>query len=314
MKVAKLNNINLLIESTCNQVNQNGGYTGFTPLNFVRYCRNLAEEIGFNSEKLTLGGDHLGPSVWQKANSKEAMIQAKQLVKQYALAGYEKFHLDASMPCADDETPFSEEIVSNRQADLCKVIESCYCSAHKVSSMPFYVLGTEVPIPGGATLSNESTQVSSVKDTERNIELTRKSFKICGLEKAWERTIAFVVQPGVEFGDNWINKYDHCKANNLSRLIENYENLVYEAHSTDYQNRFSLREMVIDHFSILKVGPSLTFALREGIFALAYIEEEIASTAKFEKSNFFEVYESVLLQKPEYWKNHYLGTKEDQRF
>ncbi len=308
---AKRSGITLLIESTCNQVNQYGGYTGLKPADFSKFCKDLASEIGLPPEKLILGGDHLGPSVWQKLNSQEAMKQAKLLVEQYANAGFEKIHLDASMPCADDEKPLPQEIIANRQAELCRVIESC---SSKNQSQPYYVVGTEVPTPGGRLPEEDGIHVSSIVDTEKNIDLVKKSFFNQGLKKAWERTIAFVVQPGVEFADDVINEYDRPKAKTLSKLIENYENLVFEAHSTDFQSRKSLRELVADHFSILKVGPSLTYAMREGIFGLAYIEEEMAKLRKFDKSNFFKVYESVLLENPEYWESHYLGNKEEQQF
>ncbi len=55
----------VLVESTCNQVNQFGGYTGMNPAAFVAYIHNLAAENGFPIGKLILGGDHLGPNVWQ---------------------------------------------------------------------------------------------------------------------------------------------------------------------------------------------------------------------------------------------------------
>jgi len=45
----------VLIESTCNQVNQFGGYTGMTPAVFVANLRNLAKQIGFSTEHIDWG-------------------------------------------------------------------------------------------------------------------------------------------------------------------------------------------------------------------------------------------------------------------
>lgn len=59
--------------------------------------------------------------------------------------------------------------------------------------------------------------------------------------------------------------------------------MVYEAHSTDYQTRTAYWELVRDHFAILKVGPALTFALREAIFALAQIEQELIAPRKSQR-------------------------------
>ena len=55
----------LLIEATSNQVNQFGGYTGMTPPQFVEYVFGIAQECGFSRSRILLGGDHLGPHVWQ---------------------------------------------------------------------------------------------------------------------------------------------------------------------------------------------------------------------------------------------------------
>ena len=51
--------------------------------------------------------------------------------------------------------------------------------------------------------------------------------------------------------------------------------MVFEAHSTDYQTDAALAALVADGWGVLKVGPGLTFALREALFALAAIEDEL---------------------------------------
>ena len=56
----------VLIEATANQVNQYGGYTGMKPADFSRMVRRMVAEHGLPADRLILGGDHLGPLVWQK--------------------------------------------------------------------------------------------------------------------------------------------------------------------------------------------------------------------------------------------------------
>lgn len=90
------------------------------------------------------------------------------------------------------------------------------------------------------------------------------------------RVIAIVVQPGVEFDHTQIIHYQPQAAQALSAWIKETP-MVYEAHSTDYQTRQAYRALVRDHYAILKVGPALTFALREAIFALAQMENELIS-------------------------------------
>ncbi|EEZ2416716.1 hypothetical protein E9C78_001970 [Escherichia coli] len=114
--------------------------------------------------------------------------------------------------------------------------------------------------------------------------------------------IAIVVQPGVEFDHSNIIHYQPQEAQPLAQWIENTR-MVYEAHSTDYQTRTAYWELVRDHFAILKVGPALTFALREAIFALAQIEQELIAPEN--RSGCLAVIEEVMLDEPQYWKKYY---------
>src|SRR3984893_3452999 len=131
------------IESTCNQVNQFGGYTGWTPSQFENYVRSIAKRIGFPAERILLGGDHLGPYPWRNQPSSAALEQASELVRASILAGYAKIHLDASMSCADDKV-LTDELVAERAAALCQVAEESYTQLPKGSPAPLYIIGTEV--------------------------------------------------------------------------------------------------------------------------------------------------------------------------
>lgn len=293
----------VLIESTCNQVNQFGGYTGLTPADFVRYVGEIADRVGFPRQNLLLGGDHLGPLVWANQPASVAMDKAKTLVRDYVQAGFTKIHIDCSMPCADDQD-FPVELVAQRAAELVQVAES-------VAAPIRYIIGTEVPPAGGAKAGENHLTVTSPADAARTIDLTHRAFAALGLDSAWERVIALVVQPGVEFGDETVHEYERPAAAGLARFIETVPGLVYEAHSTDYQTRAALRALVEDHFAILKVGPWLTFALREAVFALAEMEEALAPD---ETSHIREVLEAEMLQNPASWQKHYGGSPQRQKF
>jgi len=115
------------------------------------------------------------------------------------------------------------------------------------------------------------------------------------------------VQPGVEFGDDFVLPYQPEKATELSRFIEGYP-LVYEAHSTDYQTREALSNLVRDHFAILKVGPGLTFAFREAVFLLAHIENELMPAQT--RSNIIQVLDEVMINQPGYWRSYYQGNEQ----
>jgi D-tagatose-1,6-bisphosphate aldolase subunit GatZ/KbaZ len=301
----------LLIESTCNQVNQEGGYTGMTPADFRDYARDIADKSGLPRERLILGGDHLGPSPWQHEPVESAMAKARVLVRDCVLAGYAKIHLDASMKCADDpaDSPLERSISARRTAELGLAAEEARKELHSDGAAPCYVIGTEVPPPGGTQEGEDELAVTEVEDAREMIELTGEAFKKAGLGAAWERVIAVVVQPGVEYGDDLLFAYDRQAAARLSRFIEPFEKLVFEAQSTDYQSRDTLRMLVEDHFAILKVGPALTFAFREAVFALAMIETEWLSECRgVELSDIQQVLDNAMLDNPVHWEKYYTGS------
>lgn len=311
IKQAKFDNSPLLIEATSNQVNQFGGYTGMTPGRFVAYIQKITAKMDFPFSRIILGGDHLGPNAWQNENASGAMAKACQMVSDYVAAGFKKIHLDASMRCADDPggqgTPLAEETIAARAAELCSAAERAY-RENPTGAPPVYVIGTEVPVPGGIQESEESVAVTRPEAAERTIEITRKAFYNRNLQSAWERVIALVVQPGVEFGDETVFHYNSGKARELSRTIEAYEGLVYEAHSTDYQTQKSLAELVRDHFAVLKVGPALTFAFREAVFALEMMELEwLAGKKGVTLSRLRSVLDDKMRAKPVHWQKHYHG-------
>jgi len=296
----------LLIEATCNQVNQYGGYTGMTPGDFVGYVRKIAKENNFPFGNIIFGGDHLGPSVWQDEKAVSAMEKSEVLIRDYVEAGFVKLHLDCSMPLADDpKGALVMDVLVDRAAKLAKIAEKSGKGDLR------YVIGTEVPIPGGALEHEEGVRVTKVENVKGTIDVTREAFVSQGLEKAWERVIAVVVQPGVEYGDDFVLPYQPDNARDLSRFIET-QSLVFEAHSTDYQTRQALKNLVRDHFAILKVGPALTFALREAIFALAMIESELL--APDEGSNILSVLNDMMVEQPGHWAKYYHGSEKEKAF
>lgn len=303
IKAALNSQDDVLIEATCNQVNQYGGYTGMTPANFYDYVKKIAEENRFPFEKIILGGDHLGPNVWQDEPAAAAMQKSKVLVMDYVKAGFRKIHLDCSMRLADDPPgALDPEISARRATELAKVAENNYPNGNMP---PLYVIGSEVPTPGGTQSEHEEIHITRVQDVENTLAITEQLFKEKGLNSAWTRVIAVVVQPGIDYGDNFFVHYDRKLANDLSRYIEK-QPLVYEAHSTDYQSPKALSGLVEDHFAILKVGPALTSAFREAVFSLALIENELIP--KKLQSNLITVINKDMIKNPKYWGKYFKGS------
>lgn len=307
----------LLIEATANQVDQYGGYTGMKPADFITFVRRLAEEEHLPMNKIILGGDHLGPLTFSQYEEDKAMAESSELVRQYVSAGFTKIHIDTSMKVAGDDpdTRLSDETISRRGAMLARVAEDAYAELLKKDPdaiHPVYIVGSEVPIPGGSQDAKDTgMQVTKVKDFEATVAAFKNAFESRGLEEAWKQVIGVVVQPGVEEKDAGCTEYDREKAKELMASINEYPNLVFEGHSTDYQTKLKLRELVEDGVGILKVGPGLTYAAREGIFALAYAEKEMLKDHPEQQSYFMEALDEAMLADPKYFQKHYHGTPEE---
>jgi D-tagatose-1,6-bisphosphate aldolase subunit GatZ/KbaZ len=309
----------LHVESTSSQVNQLGGYTGQTPSQFADFVHSAARRMGLAQDRILLGGDHLGPFPWRDEPANLALQKARELVCACVLAGYAKIHLDASMACADDPKLLRESVIAQRAALLCEAAEAAWKKEASKNlphrAAPLYVIGTEVPAPGGESASGSAPIVSAVDSLRNTLQLFLEAFEEKGLADAWQRVVGVVVQPGVEFGDNVVFEYDRNKTALLSAGLPDCPALVYEAHSTDYQSPGALAQMVEDHFAILKVGPWLTFAFREAVFALSMIEREILAGKKNQRlSQVREVLDHAMLSNPSHWRSYYRGDESQLRF
>jgi len=299
----------VLIEATSNQVDQFGGYTGMRPADFRDLVYGIADAAGLSRGRVILGGDHLGPNVWRHLGAEQAMSRAEDLVREYVEAGFTKIHLDCSMACADDRLPLTDEVVAERAARLARTAEEGAAGLSGLHALS-YVIGTEVPVPGGAHEEITALTPTSPEAARATVEAHRVAFAAAGIDEAWARVAALVVQPGVEFDALRVFDYDREPAKSLSHMIEG-QPLVFEAHSTDYQTATNLAALVQDHWAILKVGPGLTFALREALFALAAIEAEIVPAG--ECSRLPEVVDKVMVRRPEWWQGYYEGDETAQR-
>ncbi|MFT4065480.1 D-tagatose-bisphosphate aldolase, class II, non-catalytic subunit [Paraburkholderia sp.] len=314
MKQALADDTPLLIESTSNQVDQFGGYTGMKPADFVQFVHLLADRAGLPRTRLILGGDHLGPNAWRRLPAEEAMQRAEALIDAYVSAGFTKIHLDTSMSCAGDPARLSDDIVAARASRLCAIAEAAAERAGKGAGKrekPVYIIGTEVPVPGGAAEELDTVEVTRPEAALDTIAVHRQAWHERGLDDAWQRVIALVVQPGVEFDHTKVVDYKPELATNLSCVLEQLPGMVFEAHSTDYQKPESLTALVRDGFAILKVGPGVTFALREALCALADIERELVPADT--RSNLPEIVERVMLARPGNWEQYYHGNDQEKR-
>ena len=309
LRRAKMLGKPVLIEATANQVNQFGGYTGMLPKDFYQMVIKMAQAIDLPENMVILAGDHLGPLTWQKLPEAEAMANSYELVYQFARAGFTKIHLDTSMKVADDpEGLLSTETIARRGACLYKAAMKGYeeLKAEKPDAIrPVFIVGSEVPIPGGATEAEDTLAVTKPEAFLDTVNTYTRVWTEEGVGEGMKDVIAVVVQPGVEFGDEQVFDYNSEAAKDLCGMLKDFPDFCFEGHSTDYQTPQCLYNMVTDGIAILKVGPALTYGLREALFSLSLMEKELVPAE--ERANFIETLEEVMLANPGNWAKHYHG-------
>jgi len=291
-----------LIEATCNQVNQDGGYTGMTPAGFRAFVDGIAGTVGLAPDRIILGGDHLGPNPWKTLHAEAAMEKAEEMIAAFAAAGFTKLHLDCSMGCAGEPVALDDTVTAARAARLAAAAE-----AHKAGADPVYVIGTEVPVPGGALDALDHLTVTEPAAVAATYAAHRAAFAAAGAGAAFARVIALVVQPGVEFGHDTVVPFAHEGAAALTESLAGLPGLVFEAHSTDYQSEAGLAALARGGFAILKVGPWLTFALREALYGLDAIADVLDGHPP--RGGLMAEMDAVMLAAPGHWQRYYEGSE-----
>jgi D-tagatose-bisphosphate aldolase class II non-catalytic subunit len=293
----------IVVEATSNQVNQDGGYTGLRPADFISFVKDIAEISHVSPERILFGGDHLGPQAWRKLPADQAMQKAHHMVADYAAAGFTKIHLDCSEGCAGEPAQLPDEITATRSATLA-------ATALKHAPNPdhlLFVIGTEVPPPGGARTDDHGdippTTPVSAKAT---LDAHRDAFTAAQIPL--DLIGGLVVQPGVEFSPMEVHHLPLARDPGLLAALTDWPGTCLEAHSTDYQHPDAYPRLAELGFAFQKVGPALTFAWREALYALDTIR---AQTGRAAGPSLPDSMEEVMLANPAHWQAHIHGS--DQR-
>jgi D-tagatose-bisphosphate aldolase class II non-catalytic subunit len=293
----------IVVEATSNQVNQDGGYTGLKPADFIRFVTNIATRAQVSETRILFGGDHLGPQAWRKLPAEQAMQKAHQMVADYAAAGFTKIHLDCSEGCAGEPAQLADAITAARSATLA-------ATALKHAPDPgalLFVIGTEVPPPGGARTDDHGDIPPTTPEAAKaTLAAHRDAFAAANIPL--DLIGGLVVQPGVEFSPMEVHHLPLQRDPGLLNALTDWPRLCLEAHSTDYQHPEAYPRLAQLGFAFQKVGPALTFAWREALYALDAIR---AQNGWSTGPSLPDTMEAVMLANPAHWKAHIHGP--DQR-
>ncbi len=299
LRLAKSLSAPIVIEATSNQVNQDGGYTGMRPPDFINFVKGIAQSVGHAPRDILFGGDHLGPQAWRARPAAAAMDKARDLVASYASAGFGKLHLDCSEGCAGEAAQLPDALTAARSADLAAVALRAAPNPDEL----IFVIGTEVPPPGGARADEDgdipATTPAAAKAT---LAAHKAAFEAAGIGAAWAQIGGLVVQPGVEFSPQHVHHLPMQRDPNLLSALQDDPHICLEAHSTDYQNPAAYPRLAALGFAFQKVGPALTFAWREALYALDKMRTQQGGQ---HGPSLPKVMEQLMQAEPKHWQGHY---------
>ena len=305
LKFAAAENQPIVIEATSNQVNQEGGYTGMTPGQFVAFVSRLALNAGADPTAIIFGGDHLGPQAWRNLPAEEAMAKADVMIRDYVKAGFCKIHLDCSEGCAGEPAQVDEQTAAQRAARLMSVALNASENPEGLT----FVIGTEVPPPGGAKVDSHGDIAATTPESAAStLQAHECAFLDAGLGDVRALVSGLVVQPGVEFGPMTVYHLPLERSFDLRSVMMRWPNLALEAHSTDYQKPEAYPRLAELGFAYQKVGPALTFAWRQAVYALD-------QTLSFEDGSapiVSPAMERIMLKDRGAWQSHYHGDPDAQ--
>jgi tagatose-1,6-bisphosphate aldolase non-catalytic subunit AgaZ/GatZ len=270
---AKKYNAPMLYAATLNQVDLDGGYTGWTPRDFITMVGRFAKETGFKGDAApcsdhcgpyckdihTTGKWPIGPAMWGVSASLVACAQA----------GYDLLHID---PTIDRTLPPGEQIrietVIERTLALIAAVERF----RRAGGLPRvgYEVGTE-EVHGG---------LADVETFRQFLEGLKNGLARLGLGEVWP---VFVV--GKVGTDLDTPEFDPTTASRLVNIAADYGSFI-KGHYTD--NCTNLEAYPASGMGGANVGPEFTMAEYEALMDLAEDEDELVEDGKVQSSQFRE--------------------------
>jgi tagatose-1,6-bisphosphate aldolase non-catalytic subunit AgaZ/GatZ len=279
---AARNRTPMLFAATLNQVDRDGGYTGWTPEEFVDLMRGQASKVGLSKEHLFPCLDHGGP--WLKdthtiegLSYEETMDHVKASIEACLRAGYQLLHID---PTVERDLPEGDvapiETVVSRTVELIGHAEDVRSrlGLGKIA----YEVGTE-EVHGGLV---------DVHRFEAFLGMLKAALEEEGLSDAWPCFV--VAQVGT---DLHTTTFDKQAAARLFELVSPLGSLV-KGHYTDWVE--NPRDYPETGMGGANVGPEFTAREYVALTELCAREEEIIRNhASVEPSQFLQVLEKAVL-------------------
>ncbi len=262
---AKRANAPIKFAATLNQVDLDGGYTKWSQERFVQHALESAQEVGYEGPVI-IALDHGGPYLKdlhriENWPFERAMAGVKESLSACLLAGYDLFHIDATVdPAFEGGAPVPMEIVVDRTVELIEHVE--HVRADRQAPPISYEVGTE-EVGGGLT---------EPEDFKSFLELLKEQLLKRKLPEVWP---CFIV--GRVGTDLHTTAFSPSIAMKLAEIASTYGSVI-KGHYTDYV--VNLEAYPDSGVGGANVGPEFSDAEYSGLMNLVKVEEKLASEGK----------------------------------
>jgi len=299
VRCASLHNTPMLFAASLNAVDRDGGYTTWSPADFVYQMHNFAYKYAWKGP-LYPGLDHCG--AWLKDSHITENLgydQARQEVKlslsACIQAGYQLIHIDTTI---DRRLPPSQtmpvERVAPRTIDLIQYAEEVRdrCTLSPVA----YAAGSEELHSGLVNFNNFQIFLSNLRSSMASLKLL----------DAWP--VFFVADVGTSLFNN---NFSPASANRVYTATAPTGALA-DGHYTDWVDDPTLYPQA--GVGCATLGPELTAEEVHALQALCEHETELLSgNPHLEPSNFLETLEQAVIASP-CWKKWLAPEEKDKAF
>lgn len=129
LKVADRFKAPMLFVASLNQVDVDGGYTGFTPSSFVKYVNEVIKKYDL-SVWIVFQVDHCGPwlkddHVLKNYSYNEALNAVLKSLEEFVKAGFSLFHIDTTLDLEKPDGVADVATAVERTVQLIDLAEDC---------------------------------------------------------------------------------------------------------------------------------------------------------------------------------------------
>jgi D-tagatose-1,6-bisphosphate aldolase subunit GatZ/KbaZ len=270
LRQARDHDMPALIEAPADEVNRFGGSSGLTPDGFAALVRGIAASQNLDRVPLILGAAGLGPLPTAGLGREAALLRAEREVMDFAAAGFTRLQFHGPDAESVARLVAAAEASAPAPAALCHALPADF-------------------VPDG--------DVTTPETLARALDLHEAAFAGAGLGPAvWRRVRTVVVRLGLGYGPTYVERFDMEQPDLLSAVLQDRDRIALEVRGADYQTASACADLTRRNVAVLGLGPALSFAWREALYALSHVHGWTSGSAHVS-----ERMEALMLADPAAW-------------